>query len=97
MKAIFIIFNQAHYESVLGIMDRNQIQGFTYWDSVAGRGSNTGEPHYGSHAWPTMNAAICTIIEDEKVDRFIKMLHKLDSQAEAQGLRAFVLPVESTI
>lgn len=97
MKAVIITFNQAHYESILGIMDRNNIQGFTYWESVAGRGSNTGEPHYGNHAWPTMNGAIMTITEDEKVERLLKMLHKLDSQAEAQGLRAFVLPVEHTI
>lgn len=97
MKAIFISFNQAYYESILGIMDRNNIQGFTYWDNVSGRGSKTGEPHYGNHAWPTLNGVIWTIIEDEKVERFLKMLHKLDTQSEAQGLRAFVLSVEQTI
>ena len=97
MKAIFISFNQAYYETILGIMDRNNIQGFTHWDNVAGRGTNTGEPHYGSHAWPTLNGVIWTIIEDAKVERFLKMLRKLDSQAEAQGLRAFVLNVEQTI
>lgn len=97
MKAIFISFNQAYYESIISIMDRNNIQGFTYWDNVAGRGSHGGEPHYGNHAWPTMNGVIWTIIENEKVERFLKLLHKLDSQSEAQGLRAFVLNVEETI
>lgn len=97
MKAIFISFNQASYEMILQIMEREQIRGFTYWESVAGRGSHTGEPHYGSHAWPTMNGAILTIVEDNKVERFMKLLHKLDTQSEAQGLRAFVLNVEQTI
>lgn len=97
MKAIFIAFNQASYEMIIQIMDREQIQGFTYWESVAGRGSHTGEPHYGSHAWPTMNGAILAIIEDKKVERFMKLLHKLDMQSESQGLRAFVLNVEQTI
>lgn len=97
MKAIFIAFNQAYYEDILSIMDRNEITGFTHWDDVAGRGSRTGEPHYGSHAWPTMNGAILTIVNEDKVERFMKLLHKLDSQSEGQGLRAFVLNVEQTI
>lgn len=97
MKAIFIAFNQAYYEEIVDIMDRCEITGFTYWDNVAGRGSRTGEPHYGSHAWPTLNGAIWTIVDESKVERFLKLLHKLDTQAEAQGLRAFVLNVEQTI
>lgn len=97
MKAILIAFNQAYYETIVDIMERNQIRGFTYWDNVAGRGSHTGEPHYGNHAWPSLNGAIWTIIDDDRVDRLLKMLHKLDTQAEAQGLRAFVLNVEQTI
>ena len=97
MKAIFIAFNQASYEMIIQIMDREQIHGYTYWESVAGRGTNTGEPHLGSHAWPTMNGAILTMVEDEKVERFMKLLHKLDMQYESQGLRAFVLHVEQPI
>ena len=97
MKAIFIAFNQASYDMILQIMDREQIHGFTHWDNVAGRGSKTGEPHLGSHAWPTMNGAILTMVEDQKVERFMKLLHKLDMQSESQGLRAFVLNVEQTI
>lgn len=43
MKAIFISFNQAYYEAIVSIMDRNNLKGFTYWDVVQGRGSKTGE------------------------------------------------------
>ena len=50
MKAIFISFNQAYYEMILSIMDRSNIRGFTFWETVQGRGSQKGEPHYGSHA-----------------------------------------------
>lgn len=97
MKAIFIAFNQASYEMIVSLMERNNIQGYTYWESVAGKGSRTGEPHLGTHAWPTMNSAILTMVEEEKVDRFLKLLHKLDTQSEEQGLRAFVLNVEQNI
>jgi PII-like signaling protein len=97
MKAIFIAFNQAYYETIVDIMDRNGIRGFTYWENVAGRGSSSGEPHYGSHAWPTLNGAVWTVMEEDKVERFLKLLHKLDTQAEEQGLRAFVLNVEQSV
>lgn len=97
MKAIFVSFNQAYYEMILSIMDRNNIRGFTYWDEVQGRGTNGGEPHFGSHAWPTLNSAILAMVEDERVDNFLDLLHKMDMQTEAQGLRAFVWNIEKTI
>lgn len=97
MKAIFISFNQAYYEMILSIMDRNNIRGFTYWETVQGRGTNGGEPHFGSHAWPTLNSAILAMVEDERVDNFLDLLHKMDMQTEAQGLRAFVWNIEKTI
>ncbi|MDR1938567.1 MAG: hypothetical protein LBQ73_08750 [Tannerellaceae bacterium] len=97
MKAIFISFNQAYYDAILTIMDRNAIRGYTYWEEVQGRGSKTGEPHYGSHAWPTKNSAILAVVEEEKVAVFLDLLHKLDSQTEAQGLRAFVWNIEQLI
>ena len=97
MKAIFISFNQAYYEMILSIMDRNNIRGFTYWEEVQGRGSKNGEPHDGSHAWPTLNSAILAMVPDEKVDPFLDLLQKMDLQTEAQGLRAFVWNIEKSI
>ena len=97
MKAIFISFNQAYYEIILSIMDRSNIRGFTFWETVQGRGSQKGEPHYGSHAWPTLNSAILAMVDDEKVDPFLDLLHKMDMQTEAQGLRAFVWNIEKSI
>ena len=97
MKAVFISFNQAYYEIIINIMDHNNIRGFTYWEDVQGRGSKTGEPHYGSHAWPTTNSAIMAIMEESKVDKFLNLLHNIDKQTEKQGLRAFVWNIEKTI
>lgn len=97
MKAVFIPFNQAYKDSLIDIMDRMNIRGFSYWDAVQGRGTKKGEPHYGNHAWPTMNSAIITMIEDEKVDVFLERLHELDMKTEAQGLHAYVWNIEKTI
>lgn len=97
MKSVFITFDQAYYERILTVLDRQGCRGFTYFQQVQGRGSKTGDPHYGSHAWPSLCSAIITIVPDEKVDSLLEVLHKLDKATEMLGLRAFVWNIEKTI
>ncbi len=75
-------------------MDRLNIRGFTRWALTEGRGSNDGEPHYGSHAWPSMNSSILVFLEDDQVGPLLDALRQIDSSAPMQGIRAFVLPAE---
>lgn len=97
MKSVLITFDQAYYERIITTLDRLNCRGFTYWDQVRGRGSKTGDPHYGSHAWPSMCSAILTMVEDDRVDPLLEVLHKMDEQTEQLGLRAFVWNIEKTI
>lgn len=97
MKAVFISFNQSYYDQVVAILDRNHCRGFTSWEEVQGRGSADGEPHYGSHAWPTLNSAMLVMAEDDRVEKLLANLHALDMRTQAQGLRAFVWSVERSI
>ena len=97
MKSVFITFDQAFYERIMSILDRQNCRGFTYLEQVQGRGSKTGDPHYGSHAWPSMCSAIITMVDDAKVDTLLAALHALDVETEQLGLRAFVWNVEKTI
>lgn len=97
MKSVLITFDQAHYERIISILDRLNCRGFSYLERVQGRGSKTGDPHFGSHAWPSMCSAITTVVDDAKVDPLLDALHKLDLQSEMLGLRAFVTNVERSI
>ena len=97
MKSVLITFDQAYYERIIATLDRLNCRGFTYWEQVRGRGSKTGEPHYGSHAWPSMCSAVLTMVEDERVDSLLEVLHNMDKQTEQLGLRAFVWNIEKTI
>ena len=67
MKAVFLSYNQALTDRVNAILDEQGIRGFTRWALTEGRGSFDGEPHYGTHAWPSMNASLMAIVDDEKV------------------------------
>lgn len=97
MKSVFIAFDQAHQEKIIEILDRMSCRGFTSFGSVQGRGSKTGDPHYGSHAWPSLASAILTIVEDDSVDGLLARLRKLDEERPLLGLRAFVWNIEQTI
>ena len=59
------------------------------FEQVMGAGTKTGDPHLGSHAWPTMNSSILTIVPDERVDTLMERLHELDVNNEMLGLRLF--------
>lgn len=97
LKSVFVVFNQAYYEHILDIMDKQAIRGFTHWDEVQGRGSRSGVPHLGSHAWPTLNSAMLIILEASKVEALLAALRKLDRRSEDQGLRAFVWDIQQSI
>ncbi len=88
------MYNQALSEVVMSILERQGLRGFTQWENVLGRGSERGEPHYGNHTWPAKNSAILVITDDDEVSPLLEKLKKLNSQAEEQGLRAFVWTVE---
>lgn len=97
MKAIFISFDQAHYERIINLLERNNCRGFASWQQVMGRGSRTGEPHYGSHAWPSMASAIMTVVDDSRVDNVLARLKEIDDERPKLGLRAFTWTIEKTI
>lgn len=97
MKAVMITLDQAHYEEIVEELGSLNIRGFTSWKEVYGRGSKDGIPHYGSHAWPSVNNAILTVVEDDRVSLLLKRLKEIDDETPGLGLRAFVLNVEEAI
>lgn len=97
MKAIFIAFDQAYYNRITDMLLKSNCRGFTAWQEVQGRGTNTGDPHYGTHAWPSMAAAIITVVEDENVQPVLDKLHQMDVDTPKLGLRAFVWNIEQAI
>ena len=94
MKGVFIAFDQAHKDAVIAILDHLNCRGFSFIEQMQGRGSKTGEPHYGTHAWASMNSGIITMVENKIVDQLLAALKDLDESAEMLGLRAFVWDIE---
>ena len=97
MKSVFIAFDQAFTERIIDILTRLNCRGFSMVEQLQGRGSKTGIPHYGSHAWPSMCSGIIAVVDDSIVDTLLDELHRLDKTIDKLGLRAFVWNIEKSI
>lgn len=97
MKAVFIAYDQAHHEKIVDLLTRSDCRGYTSFGTVQGRGSLRGEPHLGTHAWPSLANATLTMVDDAKVDALLARLRELDNEKPLLGLRAFVWDIEKSI
>ena len=94
MKAIFIVYTQAYNQEVVALLEELGQNGYTVWEDIGGRGSEGGEPHLGSHAWPTQNHALLSVLDEDKVDAVLEAVRAKDGASPNLGLRAFVWDVE---
>lgn len=97
MKAIMIIYNQAHTEKVEYLLDKLGIKGYSLWENVQGRGTITGVPHLGTHAWPEINKSVLAVVNDNLVDTVLDKVKRIDKINEEVGIRAFVWDVLKTV
>jgi len=97
MKAVMIVFNQSISDEVYDILERQKIRGFTRWLDVHGRGSETGEPHLGTHIWPSVNGVLLKVVDDGKVGPLLDEVKQINRLAEEEGIRAFVWTVEHAV
>ena len=93
MKAVMIIYNQAHTERIEYMLEKLEIHGYSLWENVQGRGSVTGVPHLGTHAWPEINKSLIAMVDDDLVEKILDMVKKIDKVNEDVGIRAFVWDV----
>ena len=97
MKSVFIAYDQSHHEHIIEILGHLNCRGFTSFGTVQGRGTHKGEPHYGTHAWPSLASAMITFVDDDRIQPLLARLRALDEEKPRLGLRAFVWTVETTI
>lgn len=95
MKLIFLVYNISIEEDVRILLRDQQIEGFTQWPRLLGRGKSTG-PRMDDNVWPGANSAIMAVVPDEKAPAFMAAIQALrDGDARREGIKAFQLPVEA--
>lgn len=97
MKSVMIFYAQSLTVEVLNVLNSLSIRGYSKWEDVFGRGSYDGEPHLGSHAWPSKNSSIMAVVEESKVKPLFDRLRELDNRTSMQGLRAYSWNIEEEL
>lgn len=97
MKAVMIVYNHGITEEVNEALEGLGIRGYTKFLNVHGQGSVNGEPHLGTHIWPSQNTVVLTVIKDELVDALLEKVKAIDKEAEEQGIHAFVWNIEKMV
>lgn len=97
MKALMIIYNQSLSEIVDHVLNEHSIRGYTKWSDVQGRGTVNGLPHLGTHAWPSKNMVILSIVTPEQMNSLVPRLQEISNAADKQGLRVFAWEAESVV
>lgn len=93
MKALFIVYDEARGEEVIEILEKHGQMGFTRWEDIGGRGSIGGIPHFGNHAWPAMNHAVLSFVEDALVPVILEDVRAASEVSRDLGIRAFAWSV----
>ncbi len=96
-KAVFIAFNQALQPHIERMLRNFSLKGYTAWRDIQGQGTNGGEPHLGSHAWPRLNDAMLVVVPQQKVRPLLDELRTVNEENSQLGLRAFVWSIEDGI
>ncbi|MBW2040247.1 MAG: hypothetical protein JRI46_11795 [Deltaproteobacteria bacterium] len=97
MYMIMMIYNQAIDEEVMELLEGLEIDKYTKWQRVLGKGE-VSNPRLDSPIWPGANMVLGIVIDErEKVQELTDRIKGLDAQVGDKGLFAFMWPVEKIV
>jgi hypothetical protein len=99
MKLVYLIYHDILEERVNGLFKQNEIDFFTEWEEVKGKGHST-EAHLGSRTFPGYNnVRLIAFDNEEMLVKLIIGIKKLNEEAVRKDdrIRLFQLPLETII
>ena len=94
MKMAMIVYNEALDEEVTDVLKTCcSVQNYTKITGVFGRGSLSGI-HLGTDIWPGRNNILYVACEDDEGKRIIASVRQLRKSLGAEGVKAFLMPIE---
>lgn len=93
MRFVFITYNIAINDEVMGVLNKLSLKSYTRWEEVTGAGQHSG-PHLDTHVWPVKNCALAVVTEDEKAALLMEGIRRLRKTMAKEGIKAFCWQVE---
>lgn len=99
MKMVFVVYNEFFEEQVMGLLQAANIDYYTRWNDVRGKGPGT-EPHLGKGGYPSTNAVLMIAFEDERpLEALIAQIKASNATTKRPDdrVRLFQLPLERIV
>ena len=87
MLLMFIVYSNAVDDEIVEII-KNNSDGYTKFTGVQGEGH--GEPHLGTHIWPSINNCIMTAIDNSKEKNITNAAKALKEKFPGIGIQIFI-------
>ena len=88
---VFVVHDRAIDEEIADLLDSLELPYYTKWKDVTGVGEK--DPHLGDHVWPGLNNVTMVVCEEEKKQKILRSVERLQATFPSVGLRAFAVPV----
>lgn len=99
MKMVFLVFNEFLNTRVMELLRTANIDYYTQWSDVHGKGHGT-EPHLGKGGFPSTNTVLMIAFEDETpLQVLITQVTALNAATQRldDRIRLFQLPLERIV
>ncbi len=93
MKFLFLAYNEAVDDEVMEILSGSDVDNYTKWTKVLGKGGKSG-PHLNSHVWPKSNNVIVVAVSESQASMVLDSIRRMREKLGHEGIKAFQLPLE---
>jgi nitrogen regulatory protein PII len=94
MKMVMVVYNEAVDQEVMEILSGCGTDNYTKAAGIYGKGNSSGT-HLGTDVWPGKNNLLYVACSDPQSANLIIKVKELREKIGYEGIKAFVLPIES--
>ena len=93
MKMVMISYNEAVDSEIMDALSDCALKNYTKTRDTYGRGESSGT-HLGNDIWPGKNSILYVACEDKEAKQLLSRIKELRLTLGAEGVKAFLLPLE---
>jgi len=95
MKMVMISYNEAIDAEIMDVLEHCAMKNYTKVMGVFGKGETSGT-HMGDDIWPGRNNILYIACEENDAKQILTCVKELRKKLGAEGVKAFVMPLEET-
>jgi len=93
MKMVMLVYNEALDNEIMEILESCALKNYTKLTGVFGCGTSSGT-HLGTDIWPGLNNVLYVACEEAAAKKIITAVKQLRKSIGAEGVKAFLMPLE---